>query len=66
MATTPIDAFQRFKAFCDEHRTQAEAAKALGISQQHIHDLLHRRRGLSPKVLSKLGLKRVVSYIATR
>lgn len=35
------------------YRTQAELAKALGVSPQYLADVLKGRRGLTPKMLNK-------------
>ena len=45
--------------------TQREAADALGISKQYLSDMLiNYNRGLSDRMLNKLGLRRVI--VATR
>lgn len=54
------DPLQTFRAFVAEHGSQKAAAKALGISQVYVSDLLAQRRDFSDQMLEKLGLKRVV------
>lgn len=44
-----------------EH-SQKAAAKRLGVSAQHLNDVLNVRRALSPKILCALGYERVVCY----
>ena len=56
----PIYALQAFVA---RYHTQKAAAKALGVSQPYLHDLLRRRRTFSIRILKKLGLRRTVEEI---
>lgn len=46
--------------------TQKEAAAELGISAQHLCDILLGKRELGPKVLKGLGIERVVIYRVIR
>lgn len=56
----PIDPLTALQAFCDRHKTQTAAAKALGVSLPYFNDMINMRRDISPRILEKLGLKRVV------
>lgn len=58
MLKDTIDPYRRLVAFCKDYRTKTEAATALGISQPYLDDLLRRRRPITDRVLSSLGLKR--------
>jgi plasmid maintenance system antidote protein VapI len=42
-----------------------EAAKALGISPQYLHDVINGRRKVSEKLGAKLGYEMVVKWKAT-
>jgi DNA-binding transcriptional regulator YdaS (Cro superfamily) len=44
----------------DELGSQAAAAQALGIGPSYFGDLLRGRRNVSDRVLTKLGLRRIV------
>jgi plasmid maintenance system antidote protein VapI len=48
-----------------EATSQAEIAKALGISRPYLNDILNNRRGISAKMAAKLGYqeKKVYSQI---
>lgn len=46
--------------------TQASVAAALAISPAYLCDVMQGRRGLSDKVLKKLGIERVVTYRKAR
>lgn len=48
---------EELKKFIKAHENQKNAAKALGVSEQHISDLIHRRRTFSEKMASKFGYK---------
>lgn len=48
---------------CDQFDTQSEAAESLGISPAYLRDLLRARRDISENMLSKLGLKRVITIV---
>jgi len=45
------------------HGNQKKTAKALGISEQFLTDVLKGRRGPGPKLLKSLGLERRVQYV---
>ncbi len=55
-----LNAHDALQAFCDQFETAAEAARQLGISAPYLNDLLRSRREVGPKVLARLGLKRVI------
>lgn len=55
-----VNALSRLKALVQKAGTQRAAAKALGVSEPHIADLLHGRRGFSVPMLAKLGLRRAI------
>lgn len=57
---TRVDARQRLRGMVRVHESQKSAAKALGISQQYLCDLLKGRRPFSARVLQKLGLQQVI------
>ena len=57
-----IDARARLKAYVGKYPTQRAAAKALGVSEVYVSDMLNGRRDVtSPKVLKALGLRRIVA-----
>lgn len=41
---------------------QRDAAKALGISQQYLSDVLSGARPVSDRLLRRLGLRKVITY----
>ncbi len=55
-----INALDALLAYVERFPTRGDAASALSISKQYLSDMLHGRRDLSPRLLAKLGLKRVV------
>lgn len=55
-----LNAHEALEAFVGQFETAAAASRALNISQPYLNDLLRGRRDVGPKVLAKLGLKRVV------
>lgn len=55
-----IDSFAALERFCSQYETMTEAAAALDITKQYLSDILRNRRDITPRVLGKLGLKRVV------
>lgn len=57
---TPKDALQQLRGLVRNFPTQIDAARELGISVQYLRDILHEKRELTPRVLAKLGLKRVM------
>lgn len=57
---TTINPRAALKAFVQRYPTQSAGAKALGISAPYLVDLLRGRRALSPRLLKRLGLRRVV------
>lgn len=56
-----IDPVRELRMFVSQHPTQKTAAKALGISQSYLIDLLHDRRRISDVLLGRLGLTRTVT-----
>ena len=48
------------RAFVAQHPTQTAAARALGVGDAYLSDLLHGRRLFSDVMLAKLGLERVI------
>lgn len=54
------------RRFVAQHRTQRAAAKALGISEPYLTDLLKGHRGLSNMILAGLGLAREVTIVAKK
>lgn len=55
-----ISTWQALETFTRKHGTQRKAAKALGVSEAYLSDLLHGRRAFSARILDKLKLKRIV------
>lgn len=51
------DHLMKYKSEVGSYR---EAAKLLGVSHMFLFDIVKRRRGLGPKILKALGLKKVV------
>lgn len=45
-----------------EYGTQREAAKAWGIAEQHVSDVVNARRMFSSETLKRIGYKKTVSY----
>jgi plasmid maintenance system antidote protein VapI len=58
-----IDARQRLQDFVDRYKNPTEAARAMKITPQYMRDLLHNKRDISPRILEKLGLKRVSKVV---
>ena len=50
----------------EQHGTQTAAARALGISQPYLHDLLRGRRDFSAAMLARLGLARVERIVSAK
>lgn len=48
--------------FIQQYQTQAAAAKALEVTPQYLSDVKYGHRKPSDKILSALGLKKVVHY----
>jgi len=55
-----IDAYAVLLRFVGEHKRQADAAMALGVTASYLSDLVNKRRDISDSILSKLGLRRAV------
>jgi transcriptional regulator with XRE-family HTH domain len=64
--TRHISPERRLCAFVRRYDTVTAAAKALGISQAYLSQLLHGARAFSPAVLLKLGLERVPLFRSAR
>lgn len=47
-------------------KTQADAAKKLGVSAQYLGDVLANRREPGKKILKRLKIKKVVGYEAAK
>jgi plasmid maintenance system antidote protein VapI len=60
---TDAEALDRLRAYVASHPTQTAAAQAIGCSTSYLSDLLRARRHLSPAILQKLGLERVIRRI---
>ena len=54
------DPTTKLKALIKEHGSQAAVARLLGVSDPYLSDLVLGRRPFSERMLTKLGLKRVV------
>lgn len=55
-----VDPARTLRAFVSRYPTKRAAAKALGISDPYLFDLLNGNRQYSEPILSRLGLRRVV------
>ena len=55
-----VDALDKLKEFTRGFDTGGDAASALAVSKQYLHQMLTEERPISPRVLAKLGLKRAV------
>ena len=53
---------QYLKGFVDEAGTQKALAEKLGINQAYLSDILAGRREPADKILTALGMERVVTY----
>lgn len=53
---------KRLRAYVRSAGSQKSAALSLGVSQQYLSDVLNGRRGITPRVLAQLGLRRVERY----
>ncbi len=56
MTTPAIEALQREVA---KRGTNVQVAKWLGVSKAHVGDMLKGRRTPGPRILKKLGVKRL-------
>ena len=56
----PINPTAALQDFAGRYVTQADAARALGITPQYFSDLVHGRRDVTNAILKKLGLRRIV------
>lgn len=61
---TADQAIGRLKSHIAPFRRKGDAAKALGVSQSNLSDMLHGKRPLAPSVLTALNLDvvRVTMY----
>ena len=57
----PRDTLEQFVERFEYHK---DAAKALKISRPYLSDMLRGRKGISPSVLDKIGLRQIVVRIA--
>ena len=58
-----FEAFGRIRAFIrKKYGTQRKCARALGISESHLSDMLNSRCEISPRLLAAAGLVRRVVY----
>ncbi len=55
-----IDPFERLEAHVGQFDTLTAAAASLGITKQYLSDILRNHRDITPRVLGKLGLTRVI------
>lgn len=49
--------------WCARYTTQKDAAKALGVSPQHLSDVLNKRRAITPKLALALGYERQALFV---
>ncbi|MCX8667063.1 hypothetical protein J3T99_05490 [Acetobacteraceae bacterium B3987] len=58
-----FEAFARIRAFIrKKYGTQRKCARALGLSEGHLSDMLNSRCEISPRLLAAAGLVRRVVY----
>lgn len=55
-----VDPLEALRAFVAKHPTQGSAAKALGVSEAFVSNMLRGMTPISQIVLSQLGLRRAV------
>ena len=60
MTDTSVQWLEKHRA---KFETLKEAAKDLRISEQYYADTLNGKRGMGPKILTALGLKRVAKVV---
>jgi len=60
MKKQPRSADQVLREFVARHGSQIAAARALGISQPYMSDIMNGRRDLSERIMKSLGLERVI------
>ena len=48
---------------CERYQTQQEAARAFGVSPQHLSDVLNERRAITPKLALGLGYERQALFV---
>jgi len=60
MKKQPRNAEQVLREFVARHGSQIAAARALGISQPYMSDIMNGRRNLSERIMKALGLERVI------
>jgi DNA-binding transcriptional regulator YdaS (Cro superfamily) len=61
---TLFDVFVMMRAACKAAGGQAAWAEAHDMSPAYVSDVLNSRREPGPKILSALGLRKVVRYVA--
>lgn len=61
-----IDALDRLRTFVAKHRSQRDAAKALGVSFAFVNQMLTGKQPVSPRILRQLGLRRTIIDDARR
>lgn len=61
VTVTIVEPLAELKLFVSQYQRQGEAAKALGISQPYLGDMLRGNRAVGPKVLKRLGLQRTIT-----
>ncbi len=44
----------------------SKAAVSLGISRQHLYDIINNKRGIGEKVLKALGIRKRFEYVDKR
>ena len=56
------DVNKLFKSYVETAGSQASAARQLGVSAQHVADILRGRREPGPRVLDALGIERTIEF----
>ncbi len=61
-----LDVYARLRDACALAGSQGAWARAQGLSEGHVSDVLNARVDPGPKMLAALGLKRVVEFVDVR
>jgi transcriptional regulator with XRE-family HTH domain len=63
---TEHDVVALLRRRCEAPESQASFARAAGVSQQYVNDVLKRDKAPGEAILRALGLERVVTYRRVR
>lgn len=59
------DVRQKLRDVCQEAGSENAWAKAHGVSQAYVNDVINGRRELGGRILRALGFEKVVCYVAS-